>query len=132
MATVYVASTEAFVGKSAVCAGLLDHAQRAGLRTAYMKPVSVSVAHVPGSTLDEDAAFIREALELDAPLSQMAPVLLTPSAVERVLRGEQHDWIGEQLHHASPPATRRPSDRGRRAARENGNRSTDSEIRADT
>ncbi|HEY1012739.1 MAG TPA: phosphotransacetylase family protein [Herpetosiphonaceae bacterium] len=92
MATVYVASTEAFVGKSAVCAGLLDHAQRAGLRTAYMKPVSVSVAHVPGAALDEDAAFIREALELGAPLDQMAPVLLTPSAIERVLGGEQHDW----------------------------------------
>ena len=45
MATLYVASTETFVGKSATCVGLLDRARRDGFTAGYMKPVSVSVMH---------------------------------------------------------------------------------------
>jgi dethiobiotin synthetase len=47
MATLYVASTETFVGKSAVCIGLLRRMQRDGFNVGYMKPVSVSVAGIP-------------------------------------------------------------------------------------
>ncbi|MFV9503941.1 MAG: phosphotransacetylase family protein [Oscillochloridaceae bacterium umkhey_bin13] len=88
MATLYVASTETFVGKSAVCIGLLRRMQRDGLSVGYMKPVSVSVAHTPDSVMDEDAAFIRSTLGLDATLEQIAPVLITPGVVESILRGQ--------------------------------------------
>jgi uncharacterized protein len=88
MATLYVASTETFVGKSAVCIALLRRMQRDGYRVGYMKPVSVAVAHTPDAVLDEDAAFIRETISLDAPLEQIAPVLITPGVVESILRGQ--------------------------------------------
>ncbi|MEI8166891.1 MAG: AAA family ATPase, partial [Chloroflexales bacterium] len=88
MATLYVASTETFVGKSALCIGLLRRMQRDGFSVGYMKPLSVSVAHTPDSVLDEDAAFIRETLGLNATLDQIAPVLITPSVVESILRGQ--------------------------------------------
>ena len=45
MASLYVASTETFVGKSAICIGLLERARRDGYTIGYMKPVSVSVTH---------------------------------------------------------------------------------------
>ncbi|GAB4431358.1 MAG: phosphotransacetylase family protein [Chloroflexi bacterium OHK40] len=88
MATLYVASTETFVGKSAVCIGLLQRMQRDGFSVGYMKPVSVSVAHTPDAVLDEDAAFIRASLGLSASLDQIAPVLITPGVVESILRGQ--------------------------------------------
>ena len=92
MATLYVASTETFVGKSAVCVSLLLRMQRDGFRVGYMKPVSVSMAHTPDSVLDEDAAFIRSALGLSAPMEQVAPVLITPGVVEAILRGQSASY----------------------------------------
>jgi BioD-like phosphotransacetylase family protein len=88
MATLYVASTETFVGKSAVCIGLLRRMQRDGFNVGYMKPVSVSVTHTADQVLDEDAAFIRSTLGLDLPLEQIAPVLITPGVIEAILRGQ--------------------------------------------
>lgn len=92
MATLYVASTETFVGKSAACIGILSRAQRDGFSTAYMKPVSSSVTRTENVVLDEDAAFIREHLGFAEPLDRIAPVLVTQSVVEQVLRGQQADF----------------------------------------
>ena len=92
MATVYVASTETFVGKSAVCVGLLDHARRDGYTIGYMKPVSVSVTRTEDATIDEDAAFVRRHFGLTDALEKLAPVPLTQAAVERVLRGQGPDF----------------------------------------
>jgi uncharacterized protein len=92
MATLYVASTETFVGKSAVCIGLLRRMQQDGFRIGYMKPVSVSVTHTPDAVLDEDAAFIREHFGLKEPLDQIAPVLITPGVVESILRGNVQSY----------------------------------------
>ena len=47
MAGLYVASTEAFVGKSAVCTALVGRMQRDGLTVRYMKPVSSALTHRP-------------------------------------------------------------------------------------
>lgn len=95
MTTLYVASTETFVGKSAVCMGLLSRMARDGFTVGYMKPVSVSVMHTPDSVLDEDAALIRETLGLTEPLDQIAPVLLTPSVTDAILRGQPPDFTAK-------------------------------------
>lgn len=92
MATLYVASTETFVGKSATCAGLLQRAQRDGFRVGYMKPVSVSVTRTETSVHDEDAVFIREHFALPDPLERLAPVLVTQGVVEQILRGQSSDF----------------------------------------
>ncbi|MEN9935198.1 MAG: hypothetical protein RLZZ387_1777 [Chloroflexota bacterium] len=92
MATLYVASTETFVGKSATCVGLLDRARRDGFDIAYMKPVSVSVTRTDDSALDEDAEFIKQHFGLADPLERIAPVLVTQSVVETVLRGQTNEF----------------------------------------
>lgn len=92
MPTLYVASTETFVGKSAVCVGLLDRARRDGFTVGYMKPVSVSATHTEDAVLDEDAAFIRQHFGLADPLERIAPVLVTQGVVERILRGQGPDF----------------------------------------
>ncbi|HEU5098154.1 MAG TPA: phosphotransacetylase family protein [Roseiflexaceae bacterium] len=92
MATLYVASTETFVGKSATCVGLLDRARRDGFTAGYMKPVSVSVVRTEDAVLDEDAVFIREHFGLTDPLDTIAPVLLTQRVVEGIIRGQTLDY----------------------------------------
>src|SRR5512138_3325674 len=92
MATLYVASTETFVGKSAVCVGLLDRARRDGFVVGYMKPVSVAVSRAEDVVLDDDAAFIRQHFNLPDRHDHIAPVLVTPSIVERILRGQAPDF----------------------------------------
>jgi BioD-like phosphotransacetylase family protein len=91
MATLYVASTETFVGKSATCVGLLDRARRDGFDIGYMKPVSVSVTRTEDATYDEDALFIRQHFGLHEPLERLAPVLVTQGVVEQRLRGHALD-----------------------------------------
>lgn len=92
MATLYVASTETFVGKSATCVGLLDRARRDGFTAGYMKPVSVSVARTEDATVDEDAVFIRQHFGLTEPLDKIAPVLLTQRVVDGIIRGQAGDF----------------------------------------
>ncbi len=64
MTSVYIASTETFVGKSAVCAALLEQFRTAGYRIGYMKPVSVSAVQTEQGALDEDAQLMRQLFEL--------------------------------------------------------------------
>lgn len=99
MATLYVASTETFVGKSAICAVLLDHFRAEGRAVGYMKPVSVSVAQTESGALDEDAQLMRQLFDLKESPDQIAPVLATRRVIESVLRGEKPDF-GSQLKQA--------------------------------
>jgi BioD-like phosphotransacetylase family protein len=99
MATLYVASTETFVGKSATCVGLLDHARRDGFTVGYMKPVSVSVTRTEDAVLDDDAAFIRQHFGLAESLDRLAPVLMTQRAVDGIIRGQATDF-GKRLREA--------------------------------
>jgi uncharacterized protein len=92
MAIVYVASTETFVGKSAICAVLLDHYRSAGRSVGYMKPVSVAVTQTEQGALDRDAQLMRELFDLQEPMEQIAPVLATTRVVESVLKGDKPDF----------------------------------------
>lgn len=92
MTSVYIASTETFVGKSAVCAALLEQFRSAGYRIGYMKPVSVSAVPSESGAADEDAQTMRRLFELpDAP-ETIAPVLATLRVIDGVLRGNQRDY----------------------------------------
>jgi BioD-like phosphotransacetylase family protein len=89
MATLlYVASTETFAGKSAVCMGLLNRMRRDGLNITYMKPVSVSDTHTPNESYDEDAMLLRETMGIDTPIHDMSPVLITPRVIDAILGGQ--------------------------------------------
>jgi BioD-like phosphotransacetylase family protein len=92
MASVYIASTETFVGKSALCAALLAQLRDAGYRVGYLKPVSVTAVPGEEGAADEDAQLMRRLFNLpDAP-EMLAPVLATPRVIDAVLRGEQPDF----------------------------------------
>jgi uncharacterized protein len=88
MATLYVASTEAYVGKSALCIALVRRMRQDGFRVGYMKPLSAAADPTADEAIDGDAAFVRQTLGLTEPMEQVAPVLLTQGVVERMLRGD--------------------------------------------
>lgn len=88
MASLFIVSTETFSGKTALAAGLMQHLRRDGYEVGYLKPVSTT-PRVAGTRLaDADAQFIKETFDLAAPLSEIVPVKLTASTMEKALRGE--------------------------------------------
>ena len=95
MPSLYVASTEPFVGKSALCAALLEQFRRSGKRIGYMKPVSVTAAQTEAGAADEDAQLMRRMFDLPDDPQQIAPVLATPRVVEGVLRGDTPDFAAK-------------------------------------
>jgi uncharacterized protein len=86
MAALYVTSTEAFSGKSALCVGLARRMQRDGWRIGYMKPISAE-ARPAAKTSDDDALFFKRVLGLPDALENMVPVRLGPEALEQILSG---------------------------------------------
>lgn len=92
MATIYVASTETFVGKSAICAALLDRYRAQGHSIGYMKPVSVAAVQTESGAIDQDARQMREMFDLAETPEQIAPVLATTRVLEGVMRGDRPDF----------------------------------------
>jgi BioD-like phosphotransacetylase family protein len=88
MASLYIASTETFSGKSAMCVGLAKRMQRDRLRIGYMKPVSTGERLAAG-LVDEDAEFFKHTFGLSDSLEDMVPIGIAPRTVEAILRGEQ-------------------------------------------
>ncbi len=92
MTSLYVASVEASVGKSAVCAALLQQFRDAGYTTGYMKPVSVTAVPTETGTVDEDVLLMRRLFDLAESPETLAPVLATPRVIEQVVRGEKPNY----------------------------------------
>lgn len=95
MPTLYIASTETFVGKSAVCMGLLHRMQQDGHTVGYMKPLSVQAQ----AGEEQDTALIKQTFHLPAAVDVMAPVLMTPSMIEGILHGNRISYV-EQVQQA--------------------------------
>ena len=90
---IYVTSTQAYSGKSALCVGLLRRFRRDGYKVGYMKPVSTSTRVVCGEhVMDEDSHYVKFSFDLPDALEDMAPVLLHDRQVAEVLEGREQDY----------------------------------------
>jgi hypothetical protein len=78
MVTVYVGSSEAYSGKTLTCIVLGMRWQRQGRRVGYLRPLGVMPVRVGDQLADEDAVFVARQLNLQAPPSQLCPILLGP------------------------------------------------------
>jgi BioD-like phosphotransacetylase family protein len=101
MLSIYVASTEAFAGKTSLAIGLGKRLQGDGFRVGYIKPVTsthastlgtsvcVVQAAPPPPTLDVvvlKTEFVRRELGLSEHPHEIAPVRLDPELMERAIR----------------------------------------------
>ncbi len=93
MANLYIASTEAFCGKSAVAIGIGLMARKRGLVVGYMKPVSIGLEGSRGAEEDEDARFAASVFEAREALGTVAPVCISRMELEQILQGQvQRDF----------------------------------------
>ncbi len=78
MKALYVTSVESYSGKTAFCLALGKQLQGKGVKLGYLKPLSTQPWRLPDGTLaDEDAAFVRTTLGLDAEPGTLSPVIVT-------------------------------------------------------
>lgn len=89
MKSLYITSIERYSGKTAACLALGRHFQQEGLKVGYLKPLSLQPWRIGEHIADEDAAFVRETLGLEAPPWDLSPVVLTPEFLRQQLQAHQ-------------------------------------------
>ena len=89
----YVTSTETYSGKTALAVGMAQRMRRDGLKVGYFKPLSFSATHDEKGPVDEDSRVIKRLLGTEgAAWIVLCPVMITPSVLDRILRGETPDY----------------------------------------
>jgi BioD-like phosphotransacetylase family protein len=100
MKILYVTSVERYSGKTATCLALGKHFQAAGYRVGYFKPLSLQPWLLAGRVADEDAAFAKEALALEAEPWDISPVVLTTGFLRAHMSGETERDLMPQVRAA--------------------------------
>lgn len=78
MKSLYVTSVERYSGKTALCLGLGKRFQEDGHKVGYLKPLSLQPWRIGSHVADEDAAFVKEVLQLKEQPWELSPVVVTP------------------------------------------------------
>ena len=94
MKSLYVTSVERYSGKTAVCLGLGKRFQADHYKVGYLKPLSLQPWMVSGHIADEDAAFVKEILNLPTEPWDLSPVIVTPEMLhDRLEKSERPDLL---------------------------------------
>lgn len=106
MKSLYVTSVERYSGKTATCLALGMRFQADGYQVGYLKPLSMQpyriidpktgIVHIA----DEDAAFVKEILDLSAQPWELSPVVLTPEYLEQNLMTDQEPELMSKVKEA--------------------------------
>jgi BioD-like phosphotransacetylase family protein len=93
----YLAATGQNRGKTTAALGLFDGFQRAGLRTAFMKPVGQRTVIDHGQPADEDAVLMHETFDLAADYPAMSPVHIPRGFTKAYIAGEVVENLGARI-----------------------------------
>jgi len=93
----YLAATGQNRGKTTASLGLFDGLQRAGLRTAFMKPVGQRTVIDHGQPADEDAVLMHEVFDLAADYTNMSPVHIPRGFTKAYIAGEVVEDLGARV-----------------------------------
>jgi hypothetical protein len=91
MTPVIVVSVAPFSGKAAVALGLAAKLKADGAKVGWFKPLGPLTVRVNGATTDEDALFVKSALDLKEPLDALCPIPLTVDNITRIMKGTAKD-----------------------------------------
>ncbi|WIV65937.1 phosphotransacetylase family protein [Natrialbaceae archaeon AArc-T1-2] len=86
---ILISSLEESTGKTAVTLALAELARDGGDSVGYMKPKGTRLESNVGKTLDEDPLFARELLGLEADVSDLEPIVYSPTFVQDAIRGRE-------------------------------------------
>ena len=96
MKPLYITAVVTFSGKTALALGIGLKLKDAGRKIGYWKPISTQPCTVEGQLVDEDAAFVKRALDLDTPLGHLkaeatdGTARLTLTLTQDAQRGGRH------------------------------------------
>ena len=98
MKPLYITSVERYSGKTATCLALGTRFQADGYQVGYLKPVSLQPWRMVDDSggiriADEDAAFVKEILNLPAQTWELSPVVVTLELLEEQLKNPQVDSL---------------------------------------
>ncbi|MBN2148338.1 MAG: phosphotransacetylase family protein [Anaerolineales bacterium] len=97
MKSLYITSIERYSGKTAICLALGKHLQENGYRVGYIKPLSLQPWNVAGKIADEDAAFVKEVLALQAEVTELSPIVLTAELLRQQMASSQETNYLDQV-----------------------------------
>ena len=100
MRQLYLAATGQNRGKTTASLGLFDGFQRAGLRTAFMKPVGQRTVIDHGMPADEDAVLMHETFDLAADYAAMSPVHIPRGFTKSYIAGDVVEDLGAKIRAA--------------------------------
>lgn len=100
MTRVFVGSSNAFAGKTLVCLILGLKLKEEGRAVGYFKPVGGLPTRVEGYVVDEDAAFVREVLQLPDALHDVSPFIAGSDLYRRAMSGDIADEISHFVEEA--------------------------------
>jgi len=102
MKSLSITSVEHYSGKTATCLALGMRFQADGYQVGYLKPLSMlpyRISDLKSGTVhiaDEDAAFVKEILNLTGEPWELSPVVLTPEFLEESLKtGQVPELMGK-------------------------------------
>jgi hypothetical protein len=95
--SIYIPSVERFSGKTAVCLALGKHLQKKGYKVGYLKPLGFEPWRIMDKIADEDAAFVKDTLELSAQPWELSPVVITPELLRSYLQGKQEEDLFDRI-----------------------------------
>jgi len=78
MKSLYITGAERYSGKTATCIALGVRLQLDGFRIGYLKPLSLQPWRIGNRISDEDAAFVKQVLNLSSEPWELSPVVITP------------------------------------------------------
>jgi BioD-like phosphotransacetylase family protein len=104
MKSLYITSVERYSGKTAVCLGLGKRFQNDGYRVGYLKPLSLQPWMASGRLADEDAAFVKEVLNLPAKPWELSPVVVTTDFLREQLSSQGEINLMEKVKTACEQA----------------------------
>ena len=100
MKSLYVTSVERYSGKTAACLALGARMKSDGYKVGYLKPLSLQPWRVGSHVADEDAAFVKEILELPAQPWELAPVVVTQELLRERLKQAKPDDLMPRIMQA--------------------------------
>lgn len=106
MKSLYITSVERFSGKTAVCLVLGKKLQEKGYKVGYMKPLSLQPWRRAGRIADEDAAFVKDILDLEVDPADLSPVVVTEELLHVHLTGQNGGDLMPKIKAASDRASR--------------------------
>ena len=91
MKSIYITGAERYSGKTATCLALGLRLQQDGFRVSYLKPLSLQPWRVGNMIADEDAAYVKQILNLSAEPWELSPIVITPEFLLEYLKDPERD-----------------------------------------